>query len=82
LLPSSHSADAADGVAVGVRDTGDKSVLALAVGACEAEAFWLEFCRSLSRRRVSSVQLVISDTHEGYAERCRRCSPARPRSVA
>ena len=52
-------------VAVGVRDTGEKSVLVLAVGASETEAFWLEFCRSLSRRGLSGVQLVISDAHEG-----------------
>ena len=51
-------------VAVGVRDNGEKSVLGLAVGAIETEAFWLEFCRSLSRRGLS-VQLVISDAHEG-----------------
>jgi len=52
-------------VAVGVRDTGEKSVLGLAIGASETEAFWLEFCRSLSRRGLSGVQLVISDAHEG-----------------
>jgi putative transposase len=52
-------------VAVGVRDTGEKSVLGLAIGASETEAFWLEFCRSLSRRGLGGVQLVISDAHEG-----------------
>lgn len=52
-------------VAVGVRGTGEKSVLGLAIGASETEAFWLEFCRSLSRRGLSGVQLVISDAHEG-----------------
>ena len=52
-------------VAVGVRDTGEKSVLGLAIGASETEAFWLEFCRSLARRGLSGVQLVISDAHEG-----------------
>jgi putative transposase len=52
-------------VAVGVRDSGEKSVLGLAIGASETEAFWLEFCRSLARRGLSGVQLVISDAHEG-----------------
>jgi putative transposase len=52
-------------VAVGVGDSGEKSVLGLAVGASETEAFWLEFCRSLARRGLSGVQLVISDAHEG-----------------
>ena len=53
----------AAGVAVGVRDTG---VLGLAVGASETAAFWLEFCRSLARRGLSRVQLVISNAHEGF----------------
>ena len=52
-------------VAVGVRETGEKSVLGLAVGASETEAFWLEFSRSLARRGLHGVQLVISDAHEG-----------------
>ena len=52
-------------VAVGVRESGEKSVLGLAIGASETEAFWLEFCRSLARRGLSGVQLVISDAHEG-----------------
>jgi putative transposase len=52
-------------VAVGVRNSGEKSVLGLAIGASETEAFWLEFCRSLARRGLSGVQLVISDAHEG-----------------
>jgi transposase-like protein len=62
-------------VAVGVRDTGEKSVLGLAVGASETEAFWLEFCRSLARRGLSGVQLVISDAHEGLRSALSRCSP-------
>ena len=33
-------------VTMGVRDSGEKSVLGLAVGASETEAFWLEFCRA------------------------------------
>ena len=52
-------------VAVGVRETGEKSVLGLAVGASETEAFWLDFCRGLARRGLHGVQLVISDAHEG-----------------
>jgi hypothetical protein len=33
--------------------------------ATEPNPFWLEFCRSLARRGLSGVQLVISDAHEG-----------------
>ena len=34
-------------VAIGVRETGEKCVLGVAVGASETEAFWVEFCRQL-----------------------------------
>src|SRR5487761_1384264 len=52
-------------VAIGVRESGEKCVLGVAVGASETEAFWLEFCRSLVARGLHGVQLVISDAHEG-----------------
>ena len=34
-------------------------------GACEAEPFWTVFLRSLNRRGLRGVRLVISDSHEG-----------------
>src|SRR5215207_10096067 len=37
----------------------------LDVGAAETEAFWREFLRSLVRRGLAGVQLVVSDAHEG-----------------
>jgi len=40
-------------------------VLGLKVGASEAEPFWTEFLRSLNRRGLRGVKLVISDSHEG-----------------
>jgi putative transposase len=52
-------------VAIAVRETGERSVLGLAVGAGEDESFWTEFLRSLVRRGLKGVQLVISDAHEG-----------------
>jgi putative transposase len=36
----------------------------MAIGASEAETFWTEFLRSLSRRGLRGVKLVISDAHE------------------
>jgi putative transposase len=45
--------------------TGQREVIGLEVGAAETEAFWREFLRSLVRRGLSGVQLVISDAHEG-----------------
>ncbi len=35
------------------------------VDASEAEPFWTEFLRSLNRRGLRGVKLVISDSHEG-----------------
>jgi putative transposase len=40
-------------------------VLGIKVGASEAEPFWAEFLRSLNRRGLRGVKLVISDSHEG-----------------
>jgi len=37
----------------------------LAIGPSEAETFWADFLRSLTRRGLSGVKLVISDAHEG-----------------
>jgi putative transposase len=52
-------------VAIGVRETGEREVLGLAVGASEEASFWTEFLRSLVHRGLRGVQLVISDAHEG-----------------
>jgi transposase-like protein len=52
-------------IAVGVNGDGRREVLGLAIGASEAETFWLDFLRSLTRRGLRSVKLVISDAHEG-----------------
>lgn len=37
----------------------------MSVGNSEAEPFWTEFLRSLARRGLRGVKLVISDAHEG-----------------
>jgi len=52
-------------VAVGVTHEGERTVLGFDVGASEEEAFWLEFLRSLIKRGLKGVRLVISDAHEG-----------------
>src|SRR5665213_1617926 len=52
-------------VAVGVNSDGRREVLGMAVGHSEAEPFWVEFLRSLARRGLRGVKLVISDAHEG-----------------
>jgi putative transposase len=37
----------------------------MAIGASEAETFWVDFLRKLKRRGLAGVKLVISDAHEG-----------------
>ncbi len=51
--------------AVGANTDGRREVLGLDVGPSEAETFWTEFLRSLARRGLRGVKLVISDAHEG-----------------
>ena len=52
-------------VAVGVTTDGWRQVLGVDVGASEDQAFWTAFLRSLVRRDLKGVVLVISDAHEG-----------------
>ena len=52
-------------VAVGVNADGRREVLGIAVGPSEAEVFWTDFLRSLARRGLRGVKLVVSDAHEG-----------------
>jgi putative transposase len=52
-------------VAVGVTTEGWRQVLGMDVGLSEDEAFWTRFLRSLVRRGLRGVVLVISDAHEG-----------------
>ena len=52
-------------IAVGMNSDGRREVLGMAIGASEAEIFWTDFLRSLARRGLRGVKLVISDAHEG-----------------
>ena len=52
-------------IAVGVNADGRREVLGMAVGSSEAEPFWLDFLRTLKRRGLAGVKLVVSDAHEG-----------------
>jgi putative transposase len=52
-------------IAVGVNADGRREVLGMAVGSSEAEPFWLDFLRTLARRGLRGVKLVVSDAHEG-----------------
>ena len=52
-------------IAVAVNTDGRREVLGMRVGPSEAEPFWTDFLRSLTRRGLRGVRLVISDSHEG-----------------
>lgn len=52
-------------VATAVNQDGYREVLGLSVGPAETEAFWTDFLRSLVRRGLKNVRLVVSDAHEG-----------------
>ena len=52
-------------IAVAVNTDGRREVLGMAIGASEAETFWVDFLRRLKRRGLAGVKLVISDAHEG-----------------
>ncbi len=59
-------------IATGITANGDREVLGVAVGDSEDEAFWTEFLRSLRRRGLAGVRLVISDAHEGLKAAARK----------
>ncbi len=52
-------------VATGVTADGNREVLGVDVGDSEDEVFWTAFLRSLKKRGLAGVQLVISDAHAG-----------------
>jgi transposase-like protein len=55
-------------VAIGVTTNGDRQVLGIDVGPSEDRAFWTAFLRSLVKRGLRGVRLVVSDAHEGLKQ--------------
>ena len=55
-------------VAIGVTTTGERSVLGAQTGPSEDHQFWVSFLRSLVKRGLRGVRLVISDAHEGLRQ--------------
>ena len=52
-------------IAVAVNTEGHRQIVGLHIGPSEAETFWAAFLKSLLRRGLRGVRLVISDAHEG-----------------
>jgi putative transposase len=59
-------------IAVAVNTEGKREIVGLHIGPSEAESFWSDFLRSLVRRGLTGVKLVISDAHEGLKAAIRR----------
>jgi len=55
-------------VAVGITSEGERQVLGVDVGPSEDRSFWTAFLRSLVKRGLKGVRLVISDAHEGLKQ--------------
>src|SRR4051794_3354077 len=81
LWPDAPHAKAGDGgrivpgaaiIAVAVDAEGRREIVGLHLGPSEAETFWSTFLRSLVRRGLKGVRLVVSDAHEGLKAAIRR----------
>jgi putative transposase len=59
-------------IAVAVNTDGRREIVGLHIGPSEAETFWSTFLKSLVRRGLHGVKLVISDAHEGLKAAIRR----------
>jgi putative transposase len=52
-------------IAVAANTEGKREIVGLHIGPSEAETFWSAFLKTLVRRGLKGVKLVISDAHEG-----------------
>ena len=59
-------------IAVAANTEGKREIVGLHIGPSEAETFWSAFLKSLVRRGLRGVKLVISDAHEGLKAAIRR----------
>ena len=59
-------------IAIGANSDGRREVLGMQVGTSEAEPFWTDFLRGLTRRGLRGVKLLISDAHEGLKAAVRK----------
>ena len=59
-------------IAVAANTEGKREIVGLHIGPSEAETFWATFLKSMARRGLHGVKLVISDAHEGLKAAIRR----------
>lgn len=58
-------------IAIGVKESGERTILDLDVGGSEDSAFWTSFLRRLVERGLGGVELAISDAHLGVKDAIR-----------
>ncbi len=63
-------------IAVAANTEGRREIVGLHIGPSEAETFWATFLKSLARRGLRGIKLVISDAHEGLKAAIRRVTGA------
>src|SRR5215813_5599581 len=59
-------------IAVAANTDGRREIVGLDIGPSEAETFWSSFLKSMARRGLRGIKLVISDAHEGLKAAIRR----------
>jgi putative transposase len=59
-------------IAVAANTEGKREIVGLHLGPSEAETFWATFLKSMARRGLRGVKLVVSDAHEGLKAAIRR----------
>lgn len=52
-------------IAVAANTEGRREIIGLGIGPSEAETFWADFLKRLTKRGLRGIKLVISDAHEG-----------------
>lgn len=70
--------DAAVLSAVGILETGHRSVLGVNIATSEAEINWREFLSSLVDRKLKGVRFIVSDDHAGLKAARKSVFPAVP----
>jgi putative transposase len=60
-----HIVSVAAIIAAAGNTEGRREIVGLGIGPSEAEPFWADFLKRLTRRGLRGVKLVISDAHEG-----------------
>lgn len=62
-------------IAIGILESGQRSVLGVSVSLSEAEVHWRNFLKSLLDRGLHGVQMIVSDDHAGLKQARQACFP-------